>query len=297
MIQKIEDKDALYISFSKRRNGVYAKASDLSTLCGIDILVLIYSPTGRPYSFGSPTVESIANQFLCNMGFLISHDSSSHEQEHRKRVVQNLNHNLLEVSHYVEGQKQKKTELDEQLRVGTQGLEWIQDLKDVADLEALDLLEQSLWMLKAQVDRRVKRANLKLNPTQLPPPDRDIALDPVPYPRSQTRESLVRRRRRRRVDRSVVLSTFVVGSGILKTCWAPAGRASTAEPPWEISYTGSFLQVSFGEVDLKACLEQKFSLNFFCTFISELKMMKKTSVVNSNKTDLTEIVVFSHCSF
>lgn len=63
-IKKIEDEDARYISFSKRRNGIYAKASDLATLCGVEIAVVVFSPTGRPHSFGSPSVTSIIDRFL-----------------------------------------------------------------------------------------------------------------------------------------------------------------------------------------------------------------------------------------
>ncbi|WOK99578.1 agamous-like MADS-box protein AGL62 [Canna indica] len=48
----------------KRRNDVFTKASDLATLCGTDVLVLIFSPTGRPHSFGSPTADLLADRIL-----------------------------------------------------------------------------------------------------------------------------------------------------------------------------------------------------------------------------------------
>ncbi|URD88345.1 hypothetical protein MUK42_27991 [Musa troglodytarum] len=36
-MKKIENMNARYISFSKRRNGVFVKASELSTLCSADL--------------------------------------------------------------------------------------------------------------------------------------------------------------------------------------------------------------------------------------------------------------------
>ncbi|MBA0880000.1 hypothetical protein Goshw_002233 [Gossypium schwendimanii] len=66
--QKIENKiietaDDRLIAFSKRHIGSYKKISELSTLfCG-EILFIIFSLTGKPYSFGHPFVESVAKRF------------------------------------------------------------------------------------------------------------------------------------------------------------------------------------------------------------------------------------------
>ncbi|MBA0813011.1 hypothetical protein Gohar_026901, partial [Gossypium harknessii] len=43
---------------------IYQKISDISTLCGAEIRFIIFSPTGKPYSFGNPFVQSAAKQFL-----------------------------------------------------------------------------------------------------------------------------------------------------------------------------------------------------------------------------------------
>ncbi|EPS63277.1 hypothetical protein M569_11510, partial [Genlisea aurea] len=58
-IRRISNQDDLYATFSKRRLGLYKKASELSTLCGVDVGVVIFSPTDVPYSFFSPTMESV----------------------------------------------------------------------------------------------------------------------------------------------------------------------------------------------------------------------------------------------
>ncbi|MFQ6671568.1 hypothetical protein Gotur_036081 [Gossypium turneri] len=45
-------------------NRIYKKISELSTLCGGEILFIIFSPTGKPYSFGHPFVETITKRIL-----------------------------------------------------------------------------------------------------------------------------------------------------------------------------------------------------------------------------------------
>ncbi|KAG4142155.1 hypothetical protein ERO13_D06G115696v2 [Gossypium hirsutum] len=62
-IKIIENADDRLIAFSKRRTGIYKKISELSILCGGEILFIIFSPAGKPYSFGHPSVESVAKCF------------------------------------------------------------------------------------------------------------------------------------------------------------------------------------------------------------------------------------------
>ena len=68
-LQKIEmkripkEEDRL-ITFSKRRFGIYNKASELSTLCGAEVGVLVFSPAGKAFSFGQPSIEKITNKVL-----------------------------------------------------------------------------------------------------------------------------------------------------------------------------------------------------------------------------------------
>ncbi|KAL1532365.1 agamous-like MADS-box protein AGL29 [Salvia divinorum] len=62
-IQLIPNQDDLYACFSKRRYGLFKKASELSTLCGADIGVVVFSPTVNPFSFFSPSMDSVLDRF------------------------------------------------------------------------------------------------------------------------------------------------------------------------------------------------------------------------------------------
>ena len=59
------------IIFSKYKQEIFKKAAELSTQCGVDIAILLFSPKGNTvYSFGSPSVDSIITRFLGENGRL-----------------------------------------------------------------------------------------------------------------------------------------------------------------------------------------------------------------------------------
>ncbi|XP_004229572.1 agamous-like MADS-box protein AGL29 [Solanum lycopersicum] len=63
-IVRIQNQTSRQATFSKRRFGLFKKASELSTLCGANVGIVVYSPSNKVYSFGHPSVESIVERFL-----------------------------------------------------------------------------------------------------------------------------------------------------------------------------------------------------------------------------------------
>ncbi|XP_026419907.1 agamous-like MADS-box protein AGL61 [Papaver somniferum] len=61
-IKRIEKEDARQVTFSKRRGGVFKKAHELSTLCGAEIAIIVFSPAGKPFSFTHP--HNIIDRYL-----------------------------------------------------------------------------------------------------------------------------------------------------------------------------------------------------------------------------------------
>lgn len=54
----------LLVTFSKRRSGLFKKASELCTLCGAEIAIVVFSPGKKAFSFGHPSVGAIVDRFL-----------------------------------------------------------------------------------------------------------------------------------------------------------------------------------------------------------------------------------------
>ncbi|GLJ23303.1 hypothetical protein SUGI_0440840 [Cryptomeria japonica] len=63
-IKRIENPNARQVSFSKRRMGVFKKVSELSTLCGAEIAIIVFSPAGKAFTFGTPDIDFVLHKYL-----------------------------------------------------------------------------------------------------------------------------------------------------------------------------------------------------------------------------------------
>ncbi|GLT72806.1 hypothetical protein SLA2020_447090 [Shorea laevis] len=65
LLKKIDNPSSRQITYSKRRDGIVKKATELSVLCGTDVGLLMFSPTGRLTCFASNgRIEDIFLRFL-----------------------------------------------------------------------------------------------------------------------------------------------------------------------------------------------------------------------------------------
>uniref|UniRef100_A0A0E0N1Y0 MADS-box domain-containing protein n=1 Tax=Oryza rufipogon TaxID=4529 RepID=A0A0E0N1Y0_ORYRU len=58
-IKRIENPTQRQSTFYKRRDGLFKKARELAVLCDADLLLLLFSASGKLYHFLSPTVPSV----------------------------------------------------------------------------------------------------------------------------------------------------------------------------------------------------------------------------------------------
>ncbi|XP_050282555.1 agamous-like MADS-box protein AGL62 [Quercus robur] len=75
-IKEIQNKGAMYCTFTKRRNGLCSKARELHTLCGAQVAAIVFSPKNKMYTFGEPSVDSVVNRFL--------HEQQQQQQRQRQ---------------------------------------------------------------------------------------------------------------------------------------------------------------------------------------------------------------------
>ncbi|CAL1409628.1 unnamed protein product [Linum trigynum] len=62
-IRKIEDKSQLQVTFSKRRKGLFKKASELGLLYGAHVAVIAFSPGGKVFPCGYPDADSVLRRY------------------------------------------------------------------------------------------------------------------------------------------------------------------------------------------------------------------------------------------
>uniref|UniRef100_A0A0A9CX01 MADS-box domain-containing protein n=1 Tax=Arundo donax TaxID=35708 RepID=A0A0A9CX01_ARUDO len=58
-IKRIENSTQRQSTFYKRRDGLFKKARELSVLCDVDLLLLLFSASGKLHHYLSPTVPSV----------------------------------------------------------------------------------------------------------------------------------------------------------------------------------------------------------------------------------------------
>ncbi|KAE8726011.1 Detected protein of unknown function [Hibiscus syriacus] len=54
----------LQVTFSKRRTGLFKKASEIITLCGVELALVVFSPGNKAFSFGVPSVDTVIDRYL-----------------------------------------------------------------------------------------------------------------------------------------------------------------------------------------------------------------------------------------
>ena len=104
-MKKMENESNLQVTFSKRRFGLFKKASELCTLSGAEILLIVFSPGGKVFSFGHPSVQELIHRISNpNHNSAIVHHQNNNLQlvETRPdRNIQYLNNILTEVNNFV----------------------------------------------------------------------------------------------------------------------------------------------------------------------------------------------------
>uniref|UniRef100_R7W6B5 Agamous-like MADS-box protein AGL61 n=1 Tax=Aegilops tauschii TaxID=37682 RepID=R7W6B5_AEGTA len=67
-IRRIEKESARQVCFSKRRQGLFIKATEMAVMCGAEVAIVASSPGGKAFSFGHPSAEAVIDRFLSGGG-------------------------------------------------------------------------------------------------------------------------------------------------------------------------------------------------------------------------------------
>lgn len=101
----------LQVTFSKRRSGLFKKASELCTLCGAEIAIIVFSPGKKVFSFGHPCVEALIERFVTRNP-PPSSGTLQLIEAHRNANVRELNAQLTQVLNQLEMERKRGEELN-----------------------------------------------------------------------------------------------------------------------------------------------------------------------------------------
>ncbi|KAF8370201.1 hypothetical protein HHK36_020473 [Tetracentron sinense] len=99
-IAKLEDPNKRQVTFSKRRKGLFKKAAEACSLCDAEIAVIVFSPAGKPYTFGHTSVDSLIDRYLSNsrsgpVNNGAEHSRLSREIQDLESVIKNERHQKM----------------------------------------------------------------------------------------------------------------------------------------------------------------------------------------------------------
>ncbi|XP_065872246.1 agamous-like MADS-box protein AGL29 [Euphorbia lathyris] len=138
-MQMVRDSSTRQVTFSKRRSGLFKKANELAILCGAQIAIIVFSPGGKPFSFGSPCVHNVARSFLNHEKTVCSSSPSSAAK------LEKLNNQLLELQRQIQTEKKKAQMLEKAMKANN-------ILKSLDEMS----LDELLKMKRAMEDLREK---------------------------------------------------------------------------------------------------------------------------------------------
>jgi SRF-type transcription factor (DNA-binding and dimerisation domain) len=151
-MKKIENEDARQVCFSKRKKGVFAKAAELSTMCGAEVAVLLHSPKGTPYTFGSPSFDKVFNKFMSG-----EQNTTPEDPDVINAIIQ-LNQEYMELTERLNAEAVRRAALEERLKYAasqTKECEWVDKIDQLGRDELLQLLG-SLYRVKCAVNERMR---------------------------------------------------------------------------------------------------------------------------------------------
>ncbi|XP_042506806.1 agamous-like MADS-box protein AGL61 [Macadamia integrifolia] len=156
-IKRINCEASRQVTFSKRRAGLFKKASELCTLCGAETAILVFSPAGKVFSFGHPGVESIVERFLTDNDLSPETGAAALPlvDAHRGASVRELNRQYTEVLNQLEAEKKRAEAIQKStVEAAKQGEPWWEaDIEEMGMLE-LQQLKISMEELKKNMTKR-----------------------------------------------------------------------------------------------------------------------------------------------
>ncbi|KAH6773163.1 hypothetical protein C2S52_003982 [Perilla frutescens var. hirtella] len=169
---KMANHSNLQVTFSKRRAGLFKKASELCTLCAADAAIIVFSPANKVYCFGHPNVKTVVDRLAPPPEIDPSPTNPrSHLiiEAHRNSSIRELNIELTRVETLLRAEKARADEI-ERLRKSGQAQRWLPTSLDDLDFAQLAALKESVMEFKKNLDAKVQKQMFRASQSQNPNP-------------------------------------------------------------------------------------------------------------------------------
>ncbi|KEH43978.1 putative transcription factor MADS-type1 family [Medicago truncatula] len=157
----------LQVTFSKRRSGLFKKASELCTICGADVALVVFSPGEKVFSFGQPNVDTLIDRYLSQVPPK-NNGTMQFIKAHRRSNVRGLNSQLTQINQLLHNEKKRAEEL-RHLRKATETQFWWAGPVNGMSRDQLEFFKKALEALSKLVAYHADRLVIQSAPTQIFP--------------------------------------------------------------------------------------------------------------------------------
>uniref|UniRef100_A0A8I6XKS4 MADS-box domain-containing protein n=2 Tax=Hordeum vulgare subsp. vulgare TaxID=112509 RepID=A0A8I6XKS4_HORVV len=169
----IVKKNARHVSFSKRKGGLFSKASMLAELTGAQVAAVVFSPGGNVFSFGHPSVDAVVDRFMAGDGAEVQAAAADHRLQTLYRLHGVMRKELAERN---KGKKRADEALAQQHAAGDQIAAWLQPEVHDMGYEDMAAFAATLMQVQAAVSGRSNQVLMEAyhldikRKLQVPPP-------------------------------------------------------------------------------------------------------------------------------
>ncbi|KAI4375925.1 hypothetical protein MLD38_013739 [Melastoma candidum] len=169
-IAKLKNEANLLVTFSKRRAGLFKKASELATLCGVKFALIICSPTRKSFSFGNLNIDTIVDSYLNGEALpSVEDDPEAHWLEVQQCArLRELNHQLTQALDELEAARRHAKHVKMMLLAHQTDNWWEGPLPD---LSLMQLRELSVALLELRKDTDQRPGITTVEVANLLPPE------------------------------------------------------------------------------------------------------------------------------
>jgi hypothetical protein len=163
-MKKISNESNLRVSFSRRRIGLFKKASELCTLCGVEIVLVVFTPSEKVFSFGHPNVDTIIDRYL-SQARNQNNDITRFIETRRSANVCQLNTELAQINNMLPNEKRRHDELSYLCKMFEDQYRWACPIDDM-NMGELELFNNALEDLKKRIAQHADMLVIQARPNE-----------------------------------------------------------------------------------------------------------------------------------
>ncbi|KAL7119183.1 hypothetical protein ACP275_02G047700 [Erythranthe tilingii] len=194
-MEKMENQSNLQVTYSKRRAGLFKKASELCTLCGAEASIVVFSPADKVYCFGHPNVQTVLDKFDADSGIINNNINNNNNviinninnndndiidnaatvrvlEAFRNSAIRKLNVKLTRAEVALRAEKRRTEELEAIKKTG-QAQQWFPTRFDDFNYDQLSALKESILGFRKNLDAKLHEDMLRVSDPNPPMPHQE----------------------------------------------------------------------------------------------------------------------------